>query len=298
MHTQMAAVTERGLCDFQPAAQGWRSFAWPGGCFDTAARPLTSEVEGTITLCHPTIMAIIDGGCRRIEVASECGHRYQGADFAGAASFLPAGASRHIAMNEVRSQWASLSIRPDLFTLTDDLADRRSLEIAAFTNRRDDFLVSMLGELCRLSGESERLDRLYCDAMAVSAAHYLVRRYGSSAGPLMPATSALPGWRLRRAKEYIAAHLGEQELRLDDIAASVGLSTGFFHRAFKEATGDTPLAYIQRQRIEAAMRLLATGSLPVTVIAMKVGFWSPSHFARLFRRQTGLTPTQYRKGVS
>jgi AraC family transcriptional regulator len=287
-------TTQTGSRHFEPNAEGWLSFAWPGGCFDTAVRPLTATVEGQITLNHPTILAVIDGGCRGIEVASECGHRYSGADFAGAASFILAGVTRRIKMREVRSQWASLSIRPDLFTLADERDEARPHELPAFTNREDPFLVAMLAELRRLRCNSG-LDSLYCETMAVSTAQYLLRRYGTRAEPSI-ASPALPGWRLRRAKEYVAAHLGDQNLRLDDIAASVGLSTGFFHRAFRQTTGETPLGYIQRQRIEEAMRLLASQDLSVTEIAMKVGFWSPSHFAHLFRRTTGITPSQYRNG--
>jgi AraC family transcriptional regulator len=168
-------------------------------------------------------------------------------------------------------------------------------ELPILTNKHDPFLAAMLTELRRLRCRNEWLDSLYCEAMAVSAVQYLLRRYCGIATPSAP-SPALPGWRLRRAKEYVAAHLGDRDLRLDDIAAGVGLSTGFFHRAFRQTTGETPLGYIQRQRIEEAMRLLALQHLSVTEIAMKVGFLSPSHFAQLFRRQTGMTPSQYRNG--
>jgi len=287
--------SERTSRDFKPHAEGWRSFAWPGGCFDTAMRPPTPYVEGRITLNHPTIIAVIEGGCGGIEVTSDCGHRYSGADFAGAASFIPAGVTRTIKMRDVQSKWASLSIRPDLFTLSGEPGPSEPQRLAPFTNRKEPFLTAMLAELRRLRCEGERLDPLYCEAMAVSAAQYLLRRYGERAkvpGALAP----LPGWRLRRAKDYVAAHLGDRDLRLDDIAANVGLSTGFFHRAFRQTTGETPLGYIQRRRIEEAMRLLAVEDLTIAEIAIRVGFWSPSHFAQLFRRQSGMTPSQYRNG--
>jgi AraC family transcriptional regulator len=290
----MSLVTSKNASrDFQPHAEAWRSFAWPGGCFDTAVRPPTAYVEGRITLSHPTIMAVIEGGCGSIEVISDCGHRYNGADFAGAASFIPAEVTRHIKMRNVRSKWASLSIRPDLFTLSDERGMPQ--ELAPFTNRNEPFLAAMLAELRRLRCESERLNGLYCEAMAVSAAQYLFCRYGRQAEP-GSLHASLPGWRLRRVKEYIADHLGDQDLRLDDIAASIDLSTGFFHRAFRRTTGETPLGYIQRRRIEEAMRLLALKDLSIAEVAIKVGFWSPSHFARLFRRRTGMTPSQYRSG--
>jgi AraC family transcriptional regulator len=169
-------------------------------------------------------------------------------------------------------------------------------DLGTFTNQRDSFLHTMLVELLRLHKSDEQLDGLYCEAMAVSAAQYLMRRYGSAGHGHQTVGGALPGWRLRRALEYVNANLGEQELRLDDVARCVGLSLGFFHRAFKDTTGETPLAYIQRMRIQRAMELLASRDLSVLQLATKVGFLSPSHFSRLFQRQVGMTPSRYRQG--
>lgn len=93
---------------FEPLASGWRRHAFSGGSFDTAFRPATAVVEGSIRLHHPTIIAVLEGGSESVEIASECGHRHQGMDFAGAVSFVPAGCGRRIRMQGVRSRWASL----------------------------------------------------------------------------------------------------------------------------------------------------------------------------------------------
>ncbi len=199
-------------------------------------------------------------------------------------------------MRDVHSEWASLSIRPDFFSVSDERNASHVQDVSTFTNQRDSFLHAMLVELQRLQKSDGQFDELYCEAMAVSAAQYIMRRYGPGGHDRQKTGRALPGWRLRRIAEYVNANLGNQELRLDDVAQCVGLSTGFFHRAFKEATGETPLAYIQRLRIQRAMQLLASRDLSVLQVAMRVGFLSPSHFSRLFHRQVGMTPSQYRKG--
>jgi AraC family transcriptional regulator len=288
----MLANSQADLREFSPHSKDWRCFAWPGGRFDSASRPSTPNAEGTITLAYPTLMAIIDGGCRDIEVTSDCGHRYAGADFAGSASFVQAGVPRHIKMRGVRSAWASLSIRPDLFTASDEPGKNDATRLPQFTNQNDPFLTSMLREMARLHMKADGLEAIYCEAMALSAVHYVLHRYTGTAP--RPAR-AFPGWRLRRAKDHMAAHLSDPQLQLQNVAQSVGLSTGFFHRAFKETTGETPLAYIQRQRIELAIPLLAQPELSIATTALRAGFLSPSHFARLFRRQVGVTPSQYRR---
>jgi len=285
---------DEDLRRFQPLARGWRRRAWSGGSFDTAFRPATAAVEGRIRLHHPTIFAILEGGCESIEVASECGHTYRGADFAGAVSFVPRACGREIRMRGVRSRWASLSIRPDFFWSGGGDAPL-AREPDTFTNVRDPFLHAMLAEMERLVAGDGALDQLYGDAMAASAACYLMHRYGH-AGPSPPAGGALPCWRLRRVTEYIDANLANRGLCLDDLADCAGLSTGFFHRAFRQATGETPWARVQRLRLERAMQLLGSHELSVLEIAGRVGFLSPSHLSRLFRRHFGLTPSQYRRG--
>ena len=66
-------------------------------------------------------------------------------------------------------------------------------------------------------------------------------------------------------------------------------------RRFKAATGCTLIEYIQKLRIEQTKRLLETDELPVDDISIAVGYEDASFFRRLFKRFTGLTPSQYRR---
>jgi transcriptional regulator GlxA family with amidase domain len=66
-------------------------------------------------------------------------------------------------------------------------------------------------------------------------------------------------------------------------------------RRFKAATGTTLIDYLQNLRVEAAKRLLESGPLPVDEISAEVSYEDPSFFRRLFKRRTGLTPSQYRR---
>ena len=66
-------------------------------------------------------------------------------------------------------------------------------------------------------------------------------------------------------------------------------------RVFRRATGQTPIDYLIRLRIQKAMEWLAGTSLSVTDIALKTGFDDSNYFTRQFRKATGETPTAYRK---
>ncbi|GAG65724.1 unnamed protein product, partial [marine sediment metagenome] len=68
-----------------------------------------------------------------------------------------------------------------------------------------------------------------------------------------------------------------------------------FERRFKTATGDTPLIYQQRLRVEAAKRLLEDGNRSFDEITCQVGYEDSSSFRKVFLKQTGLRPTEYQK---
>ncbi len=77
-----------------------------------------------------------------------------------------------------------------------------------------------------------------------------------------------------------------------------GLNDRTFLRRFRKATGEAPLEYLQRMRIEKAKRLLARGQSELDSITQAVGYEDVSSFRRLFKQITGLTPAVYRQRFS
>ncbi len=100
--------------------------------------------------------------------------------------------------------------------------------------------------------------------------------------------------KVRQALDYIAAHFAE-DLRLDDVAQHVGLSTFRIAHMVKDYTGRTILQHVKRLRIEKARRLIEESALSCTEIAFAVGFSDQSFFTRQFREMTGSTPARYRR---
>ncbi len=68
-----------------------------------------------------------------------------------------------------------------------------------------------------------------------------------------------------------------------------------FKRRFTQATGYSPIEYVQRLRVEDAKRRLERTDTPVDEIGWKVGYEDPAFFRRLFKRMTGLSPGLYRR---
>jgi AraC family transcriptional regulator len=105
----------------------------------------------------------------------------------------------------------------------------------------------------------------------------------------------LAPWQVRRVNEHIEANL-DTSLPLRELASVARLSTSYFARAFKGASGQTPHAYILTRRIARARQEMLKGAQPLAQIAIACGFADQAHLARVFRRSAGLTPTAWRRG--
>jgi AraC family transcriptional regulator len=100
--------------------------------------------------------------------------------------------------------------------------------------------------------------------------------------------------RLRLAHELIEARLAER-LTVQELASGLGLSAGFFSRAFKAAVGKAPHDYIVDRRVARARALLRSQELDLTAIALAAGFASHAHMTAVFRDRLGSTPSDIRR---
>jgi AraC-like DNA-binding protein len=103
----------------------------------------------------------------------------------------------------------------------------------------------------------------------------------------------LPPRLTQNIREYIDSHLSEN-ISLDRMAEMAGLSVFHFARAFRQSFGTPPHGYLLRRRIERAHHLLKKTELALSQIALSTGFSDQSHFAKHFRRLTGMTPSAAR----
>jgi AraC family transcriptional regulator len=279
----------------EPLALGWRSFAWETGIFDTAYRPFTTNVEGTIRVPQHLVLVTLRGGAAALDVTSACGHRYSGPDRPGAVSFVPAHCERRLGLRAVEAEWASVSLNPELFDpkVAEEHSAGGAIEISAFTNREDSFVSGMLSEMARLSTVDGALDQTYYDTMSWALSRYMARRYGRAQAGADVLSWKLAAWHIRRVTSYVDANLAEP-IRIAELAALVDVSLGYFHRAFQATLGKTPLEFITERRIQYAMQCLQRDDATVTAIAFRVGFASTSHFSRVFRQFAGLSPSAYR----
>lgn len=103
--------------------------------------------------------------------------------------------------------------------------------------------------------------------------------------------------RLEKILSYINYHYTEK-IELDTVAAMIPMNTTAFCRYFKDKSGKTFMDYILDLRVGYACKLLSGIPKDITEICIASGFNSTTHFNRIFKRKTGLTPTEYRKKFS
>jgi AraC family transcriptional regulator len=136
--------------------------------------------------------------------------------------------------------------------------------------------------------------RLFLDSVEQAMAVALVKGHAVRHRPVQIYRGGLGSARLRRIKELVHAKI-EDDLSLDEMAQSVGLSTAHFARMFRKSTGETPHQFVLRQRVERAKAMLRAPDARVLDVAVACGFKTQQHFAQVFRDVWGVSPTEYRQ---
>lgn len=99
-----------------------------------------------------------------------------------------------------------------------------------------------------------------------------------------------------KSRTYFSEHYNEN-IRIDEYASSLGMSTSWFIRNFKQYTGETPMQYILALRIHNAEILLKNPQYNISEISQIIGYENPLYFSRVFKKVKGLSPSDYRKNI-
>jgi AraC family transcriptional regulator len=156
----------------------------------------------------------------------------------------------------------------------------------------DDVLRSVITRLHRAARAG--VTDLYAASAAEFIAVHLLTRHGTAPAP---APAVRDDRRVARVVDLLHAS-PHTPVTLAGLAAEAGLSRFHLLRLFRQHTGETPAQFHLRLRIELACRLLRTTRAGVSEIGPRCGFADSSHFARTFRRRTGVSPTEYRAQMS
>ena len=157
---------------------------------------------------------------------------------------------------------------------------------------------SMLRDVCRLPARQVETRRTYLLGI-------LVALLGCFADAVRGQVEADAGSAVQPAQRTLAQRALSlmnddltREWSLDELASTLGTTTGGLTRAFRAAVGRSPMASFSRCRMEHAAMLLLRSTLPISEIGAQVGFFDANYFARRFRSEIGMSASEYRRRFS
>lgn len=95
--------------------------------------------------------------------------------------------------------------------------------------------------------------------------------------------------------KYVTENMSNPDLKIDDIAEAMGMSRSVLYGRIKTAVGMTPIDFVRHIRIMRATELLQNTDDTLTNIAYNVGFSDPKYFSKVFKREMGIIPSEYRE---
>lgn len=167
---------------------------------------------------------------------------------------------------------------------------------APFRDRIDTQAAAAARTLRRMILGSPTDDALMGEAAILTLLDRLRWHRGHPPDRQAPARWMTPA-RVTRAFEIIEANLGTASLTVQDVADALGLSAGFFSRAFRAATGLPPHAYILDRRLALVRAALAAGAGDLSALALESGFSSHAHLTSQFRQRFGVSPRAFRESL-
>jgi AraC family transcriptional regulator len=176
-----------------------------------------------------------------------------------------------------------------------EMTDRQAAEICSgFIPTSDPELERLGRALLGAEDLAGPFGQLYADCISTAIIVRLLVSAGRTSTSERPKVAGLVKWRLKRAIDYIEAHLADS-VSLADVASATGLTRVYFSAQFKAATGLRPHEYLVRRRIERAQEMLVGDGVPIVDVALSVGFQTQAHFSTVFKHLVGQSPHAWRQ---
>lgn len=175
----------------------------------------------------------------------------------------------------------------------DETAHEREIELIEHWNLTDPNIMAVLLAMRTDLDAGSPSGPMYGESLANALAVYLLKRYAVK--PRVPAVyrGGLPRLRLKRVIDYIDENVSG-DLTLVQLAAVAGMSPHYFAELFRQSTGRAPHQYVLMRRIDLAKERLRDPRRSVIEVGLDAGFQNPSHFARVFRKWVGTSPSDFR----
>jgi two-component system response regulator YesN len=125
---------------------------------------------------------------------------------------------------------------------------------------------------------------------------WFVSKIGAACRDVVQSKEKQSSSSVERAKAYIAERYNK-DISLDEVSKEVDISPYYFSKLFKEETGENFIEYLTALRLNRAKQLIAGSDMSMKEICTEVGYADPNYFSRIFKKNVGVTPTEYKDRV-
>ena len=149
------------------------------------------------------------------------------------------------------------------------------------------------GQTYRYSSRNNYLPEIMALETPMEIRQWFISKVMTACSDVISKRQERSGNIIKTAKDYIDAHF-DKDISLDDVSKVVNISPYYFSKIFKEESGLNFIEYLTNIRIEKAKNLLENSSLSVKEICVSCGYSDPNYFSRSFKKNVGVTPTEYK----
>ena len=214
-------------------------------------------------------------------------------------SFAPGNIAIHPAHEPIsiesygEAEFIAIALQPALFSTTAE-KPLESIELIPQFFGQDPLIFHLA--LALKQALKQPNDPFYAESMATALTAHLLQQYTGKPEGAIDCAGGLSTYQRQQIVNYVHTHLN-QPLNLSSLAGVVAMSPHYFATLFKQSMGTSPYQYVIQCRIERAKKLLACSQLKIVDIGYQVGLHSQSHFTKVFRDRTSVTPSTYRKSL-
>lgn len=183
------------------------------------------------------------------------------------------------------------------------LSAKSSLDdrIAGLEHGIDDYIAKpfsstyLKARIVSLLRQRRQLQELYMNRLADQDSQPGKVQSAATYEPSLPELESLDEQFMKSVMEFLEANMSNQELEIENLAEHLFMSRTVFYRKLKPITGLTPVEFVREIRLKRAIQLMESDDYTISQVAYMTGFRAPKYFSKVFKKATGLTPSEYKE---
>ena len=176
---------------------------------------------------------------------------------------------------------------------SDDIMSIR-LKCLEFVLRAESMMYKSGGPTYEFSSRKEYLQEILSAADTDALKIWYMDKFRTAAGNMTTGSKDRTHHVIKKALDYIDSNF-HKDISLDELAGELGISSYYFSKLFKEEKGEGFVEYLTGRRVEEAKALLKSPEHSIKEVGVACGYSDPNYFSRIFKKATGMTPTEYKE---